>query len=150
MTITAPLTQISRTVHDKAIGATCRWEAHQHAGQKRADLPLANDCPLPALVVPAGEFFCPERCRAKQRLTTGHVCGDTPRARDSCSCRAEQQQVDLGADYRPRTARGMAITIDAQLIARDVFGSTPKDHTSKAGHEAPNIVTPIPSDDLSF
>jgi hypothetical protein len=32
-----------------------------------------------------------QRCRAKQRLTTGHACGDTPRARDSCPCRAEQQ-----------------------------------------------------------
>jgi hypothetical protein len=44
----------------------------------------------------------------------------------------------------------MAITIDALLIARDVFGSTPKDHTGKAGHAARNIVTPIPSGDLSF
>jgi len=39
----------------------------------------------------------------------------------------------------------MAITIDARLIVRDVFGSTPKDHTSKPGHAARNFVTPHPT-----
>ena len=79
----------------------------------------------------------------------GRIMESYPRPLDDTTVGGQAMLSKLVVQYSP-VVGNPNVPLQAQLIARDVFGSTPKDHTSKAGHEAPNIVTPIPSDDLSF